>query len=94
VELVHAYSNQLAVTFSLEKQLADARMHHRSNADPPIRHQRVERRLGHALISQIVEEYKEGASTPQLASRHKLGKGTLLRLLTERGVAVRRRGPA
>lgn len=58
------------MAFRLEKLLDDVVLHHRPKPDPPARtQQRAERRLGHALISRIVEEYKEGASTPLLAVR-------------------------
>jgi hypothetical protein len=79
---VHAYSNQLPVTFRLEKLLSDAVTHHRSHPGPPQRtDQRVERRLGRHMILRIIDDYKEGTDTTRLAERYKIGKGTLLRLL-------------
>jgi hypothetical protein len=41
------------------------------------------------MIKRIINEYEQGASTPQLAERYRIGKGTLLRLLRESGVNVR-----
>jgi hypothetical protein len=73
---------------------ASARSHRRTHAEPAPRvPQRVSRRLGPDLIGRIVGEYAAGASTTALARRYGFGKGTLLRLISESGVTVRRRGP-
>jgi hypothetical protein len=44
------------------------------------------------VIVQIVGDYASGISTTRLAVRYRLGKGTLLRLLREHDVEIRRRG--
>ena len=56
--------------------------------------QRVDRRLGQDLIKRVVSEYAGGISTNRLAERYGIGKGTLLRLIRESGVTIRRRGPS
>jgi hypothetical protein len=38
-------------------------------------------------------EYESGTSSNLLTLRYGIGKGTLLRLLREHGMVVRRRGP-
>jgi hypothetical protein len=72
---------------------ADALSHDRPRIEQaPLLPQRVSRRLGPAVIARIIDEYREGASTPRLAARYRIGKGTLLRLIRESGVTVRGRG--
>jgi hypothetical protein len=53
---------------------------------PP--HQAVQR-LGSARVAEMVSSYEQGAATTELTRRYGLGKGTVLRLLREQGVALR-----
>jgi hypothetical protein len=93
VELVRLYSNPLERSARLAHLRTYALSHHRSHFDTARTPQRVEQRLGHELISQIIGEYVSGMSSVRLAARYGIGKGTVLRLLREHGVVVRRRGP-
>jgi predicted transcriptional regulator len=45
-----------------------------------------------ALVTQLAEEYRAGASIRQLAQQNGRGYGTIHRLLTEAGVTLRGRG--
>jgi hypothetical protein len=92
VELVRLYSNPQG-SVRLARLRGDALSHPRSHADTAHTPQRVDQRLGHELISQIVDEYVKGTSTVRLAARYGIGKATVLRLLREHGVVVRQRGP-
>jgi hypothetical protein len=91
VELVRLYSNPLG-SVRLARLRNDALSKRRSHVDTVHTPQRVEQRLGHELISQIVGEYVSGTSSIQLAARYGIGKATVLRLLRDCGVVVRRRG--
>jgi hypothetical protein len=94
VELVRLYSNLHSSAMRLCQLNLNALSHGRSRAErPPLVPQRVERRLGPDLIKRIVAEYAGGRSSTLLAKRYGIGKGTLLRLLKQNGVVVRRRGP-
>lgn len=57
-------------------------------ATPPRRH-RVADRLDESIILQMVKDYGDGIPTTQLTSRYGLAKGTVLKLLRERGVTMR-----
>jgi len=52
----------------------------------------VVRRLEIAVIEQLVRDYEAGVETPELTGRYGLGKGTVLKLLREHGVTMRRQG--
>lgn len=49
-------------------------------------------RLSTEVIAQLVVDYQAGVSSPELQKRYGLSKGTVLRLLNEAGVEMRRRG--
>ena len=95
MELVRLYSNPQARPDSLLHLRRAALLHRRvrEEAAPRIP-QRVDRRLGPDLIKRIVSEYAGGISTTRLARRYGIGKGTLLRLIRDSGVTIRRRGPS
>src|SRR5215217_6987469 len=92
VELVRLYSNPQC-SVRLARLRGDALSHHRSHPDTARTPQRVEQRLGHEVISRVVDEYVSGTPSTRLAACYGIGKGTVLRLLRERGVVVRHRGP-
>lgn len=52
----------------------------------------VRPRLGPELVEQLVHDYEAGETTAELCRSYGLGKGTVLSLLTERGVAMRGQG--
>jgi hypothetical protein len=56
--------------------------------------QRVNQRVGPDLIERIVAEYQSGASSVLLMARYGIGKGTVLRLLRQNGIVLRKRGPS
>jgi hypothetical protein len=93
VELVHAYSNLHRNAMRLGQLYRDALSHARSTPErAPGKPQRVDRRFGAAMIERIVAEYVAGTPTTALAETYGIGKGTLLRLIREAGVTVRKRG--
>ncbi|HET6924406.1 MAG TPA: helix-turn-helix domain-containing protein [Candidatus Saccharimonadales bacterium] len=52
----------------------------------------VRRRLQPDVIDQLVADYQAGIDTTELTTRYRLGKGTVLKLLREAGVIMRRQG--
>jgi hypothetical protein len=54
--------------------------------------QRVTARLGSEMIERIAAEYQSDTSSVRLTGRYGIGKGTILRLLRQNGLAIRRRG--
>ena len=69
--------------------VAAARMPDPSAAPSPTP-RRLERRLSPETCAEMVEKYRAGATTPALCAEYGLSKGGLLRLLTDRGVKMRR----
>lgn len=59
---------------------------------PPPRVHKVDLRLDPEIILRLVADYGDGTPTTVLTQRYTLGKGTVLKLLRERGVAIRRQG--
>jgi hypothetical protein len=93
VELVRLYSNPHSAAMRLCQLHRYALSQARSCPERSLVPQWVDRRLGPELIERVVSEYAGGMSTTWLATRYGIGKGTLLRLIREGGVAIRRRGP-
>jgi hypothetical protein len=56
----------------------------------PGRVHKITRRLTDATRAEIVASYEAGTPSTQLIEQYRLGKGTVLRLLREEGVTVRR----
>jgi len=52
----------------------------------------VHERLGRQTVEELVAAYQDGATTKELTRRYSIGQGTVLRLLGEHGVAMRRQG--
>jgi len=95
VELIRRYSKQDGTWFELERLL---RVLERIPAG--IRPERaprggtrfkLEQRLDPETVAQLVADYEAGVPTTQLTSRYHLGKSSVLRLLAEAGVAMRKR---
>jgi len=61
-------------------------------AETPRFRQQVERRLPQQTLDELVARYLAGLPTPQLCREYHLGKSTVLRLLRDRGVQMRRQG--
>ncbi|RBO83089.1 helix-turn-helix domain-containing protein [Nocardia puris] len=51
---------------------------------------RIARRLSPDTITAIVAAYQAGSTTPELCQRYGLSKGSLLKLLSDNGVTMRR----
>jgi len=58
----------------------------------PRHRQQARRRLPQSTIDQLVSDYLGGHPTPVLCQTYGLGKSTVLRLLAEAGVEMRRQG--
>jgi hypothetical protein len=58
----------------------------------PRERQKVTRRLSQAAIDQLVTDYRSGLPTTELTRRSNLGKGTVLHILRDAGVQMRRQG--
>lgn len=54
--------------------------------------QKVTRRRSQEAIDRLVSAYLTGVPTTQLVQEFNLGKGTVLRILRDAGVAMRRQG--
>lgn len=50
---------------------------------------KVSQRLSPRALDQLATDYEAGVPTTQLTAKYGLGKGAVLRVLTERGVAMR-----
>jgi hypothetical protein len=79
-----------SLTTSVTRLAAGSSAHTQPPVRPP---QRVDRRLGEDRISELVAAYVAGSPSTRLTRQYGVGKGTVLRLLRERGVAIRRQGP-
>jgi transcriptional regulator of aromatic amino acid metabolism len=93
VEILHRYSNlspspQATQLAAVAKTDAPAQEPARS----PGHIHRAVQRLDSAVIEQLLQDYRDGLSTRQLATKYQLGKSTILRLLRRYGVLVRPRG--
>lgn len=94
VEPVHHYSNKSALLppplVDLQR-LADLVV----NLSPPTMPAEqtprlLRRRLDPALVAEIVEKYRSGATTPSLCTEYLISNGGLLNLLRTEGVQLRR----
>ncbi|WP_245663734.1 helix-turn-helix domain-containing protein [Nocardia arthritidis] len=55
----------------------------------PVQPRRIAHHFTQDTIAEIVDAYREGASTNQLCKQHGISKGSLLKLLDEHGVQTR-----
>lgn len=95
VELPRRYSN----TRHLKDQLTKLQVRALQLADHPLRpltprapDERLLGRLGPDGIAQLVAEYEAGADTTELVAIYGIGKGSVIRLLHDQGVPMRRQG--
>ena len=54
--------------------------------------QRVDRRLSAETIAELVQAYQDGVGTPTLRKRYGISQGSVLNLLRQHGVIMRRNG--
>lgn len=90
VELVGSYSNQEHLA-----RLADKIMSTTSVRRPSTRNRgrcRAVHRLNAEARQHLVDDYQAGAPTTELCRAYGLGKGTILTILRDAGVAMRRQG--
>jgi hypothetical protein len=93
LELVRLYSNPQKDSGLFGQLRHRALSRRRASGEPSSRvPQRVRQRLGQETIERIVTEYATGTSSTRLAKSYGVGKGTLLSLIRESGVPIRRRG--
>lgn len=93
VEPVHRYSDKSALLppplVELQK-LAGLVPNPSTSTTPPEQTPRLlRRRLKPALVTEIVEKYRSGGTTPSLCREYALSKGGLLKLLRDEGVQLR-----
>lgn len=93
VELASRYSKQASAWEDLRRvvrTLENNGIQQRDEPDPlPAPRNRVDQRISAETAAQLVAEYESGTSSNQLVRDFNLGKGSVLRLLREAGVAVR-----
>jgi transposase-like protein len=53
---------------------------------------RLDRRLSDDMITEMVQAYCDGAATTELRQRYDLSQGSVIKILHEHGVAMRRQG--
>lgn len=63
---------------------------HPSQVDRPSQHFHINRRLSPSTIIELVAAYKAGTNTPELCERYNIAKGSVLKLLQDHGVTMRR----
>jgi transposase-like protein len=87
VEVLQRYSKLEPISFDLCSE--------RESADPPPartaapRVHKLDKRLDPAVVAELVAAYEAGTSATQLTKQYNVGKGSVLRLLHEAGVAIR-----
>ena len=94
MEVVGAYSKSPDLGKQIERvlNLTEKAAKRPENCDPPHRFHKLERRLEPATITEIVEAYKVGESTPSLRQRFGLSSTAILRLLADHDVKMRGQG--
>ena len=92
VALVYSHSKNKHLLARLEPlaQLRPAELLERRDEERVVRS--LHFRLTHQQRAALVTDYESGLATTELTTRYGLAKGTVLRLLEEAGVAMRRQG--
>jgi hypothetical protein len=62
--------------------------------EPLVQMQRIDRRLSAETIAELIQAYRDGASTPELRRRYEISQGSVIKILHEHGVAMRNQGLA
>ena len=96
VEVVHRYSKHSdrwerlrRLGLRLASQAPDQP---KRRSETPRRSHKLNQRASPELMAAVVRDYQAGISTPQLTVDYDLGKSSVLRILHESGVAMRRQG--
>jgi hypothetical protein len=55
---------------------------------------RIDRRLSAGTITELVQAYRDGASTTELRCRYEISQGSVIKILHEHGVEMRNQGLA
>jgi len=95
VEVVRRYSRQphlWRTSKRLLKLLTEANVARRTERVRPVPHvHKLGQRLCEEQVQQLVKDYQAGATSTELRARYNLGKGSVLKILSEAGVEMRRR---
>lgn len=94
VDLLIRYSRRIDLQVTLrhlEEALRDHSADHRPRVTPPMSH-KIDLRFTEEMRLAVVSDYQTGMATTQLTRKHRIGKGTVLRILEEAGVQRRRQG--
>lgn len=62
--------------------------------EPLVQTHRIDRRLSAETIAELVQAYRDGASTTELRQRYHLSQGSVIRILHRHGVQMRNQGLA
>jgi hypothetical protein len=95
VELVKRYSNPAYQGKRLRQMVELAEKSAKTSVrtrEPLPQEQRVDRRLSSETIAELVQTYRDGASTTQLRQQYELGQGSVIKILHKHGVAMRNQG--
>jgi hypothetical protein len=95
VGLMRRYSNpvyqgeRLRQMVELAEQSADMGV---TRPTPLPKMRRLDRRLPAEMIAELVQAYRDGTGTPELRQRYDLSQGSVIKILHDHGVAMRRQG--
>ncbi|WP_280378055.1 helix-turn-helix domain-containing protein [Nocardia wallacei] len=64
----------------------------RRPAQAPPKARRIDRRLPPETVAELVAAYEAGTGTPELCKRYSISEGSILKLLTDHGIQMRRQG--
>jgi hypothetical protein len=95
VELMKRYSNPVYQGRRLRQIVEIAEKSAKTpvrEVPPPPQVQRVDRRLTPQTITELVQDYRDGVSTPELRQRYELSQGSVIKILHRHGVQMRGHG--
>lgn len=95
MELVRRYSKPVYQGSRLRRmvELVEKSAKGQVREAPPLpQTQRVDRRLSAETIAELVQAYRDGASTPELRRRYDLSQGSVIKILHGHGVEMRNQG--
>ncbi|GAA4182857.1 hypothetical protein GCM10022288_01390 [Gryllotalpicola kribbensis] len=84
------YSNRKRATNENRALLADAQGSSRSAGESGTKQRQVQKRLGETAVASLIQLYREGETTYDLARRFEVHRSTVVRHLEKAG--IRRRG--
>ena len=93
--LMRRYSNPVYQGERLHQlvELAEQSANMQVNRPAPLpKLRRIDRRLSAEMIAELVQAYRDGVATPELRQRYDLSQGSIIKILHEHGVAMRRQG--